>query len=76
MHEHMGSFMSDIVAPAFHVIEESEDQVTVDYVSSRAGLVPFVRGLLLGLLERYNEKADVLYVGEFGEAHRFKISFK
>ncbi len=75
MHEHMGAYMSGIVAPAFHVVEESASEIKVDYFSKREGLAPFVLGLLHGLLDRYQEKGIVDYLGPFGEGHRFKISF-
>jgi hypothetical protein len=75
MHEHMGSFMTGIIAPSFHVVEESETEIKVDYFSKREGLHPFVLGLLYGLLDRYEQQGKVEYLGPSGEGHRFKINF-
>lgn len=75
MHDHMGSFMTDIIAPSFQVVEEDEKKIIVDYFSKREGLAPFVHGLLYGLLERYQEKGNVDYLGPFGEGHRYCINF-
>lgn len=75
MHEHMGAYMTGIVAPAFHVCDEDERQVTVDYFSKREGLAPFVRGLLYGLLERYGQGGNVELLGPSGGGYRFRITF-
>lgn len=75
MHEYMGSFMSGILAPSFNVVEETEEYLEVIYSSTRPGLVPFVKGLLYGLLDRYKEKGEVTYLGASGDGHRFKIIF-
>lgn len=75
MHEHMGTFMTDIMAPGFKVLEESEKEIIVEYSSKRQGLTPFVKGLMHGLLLRFEEKGTVEYLGYFGENARFKIIF-
>lgn len=75
MHEHMGAYMTGIVAPAFHVYEEDEHQITVDYFSKREGLSPFVQGLLYGLLERYGQAGHVENLGPAGEGYRFRVTF-
>lgn len=75
MHEHMGTFMTGIIAPAFHVYEEDEHQITVDYFSKRQGLSPFVLGLFYGLLDRYGQAGHVENLGPAGEGYRFRITF-
>jgi hypothetical protein len=76
MHEHMGSFMPGIKPPSFCVVEKSTDKVVVEYKSQREGLGYFVRGLLIGLLKRYQEKGEVKMLGPISGGYSFQIIFK
>lgn len=47
--------------PTFTVIDASEDHVRLRYESERAGLAPFVEGLLGGLAEHYGTPVRVVH---------------
>lgn len=47
--------------PTFTLVDESPTHVRLRYESERAGLVPFVEGLLDGLAEHYRERVTVLH---------------
>jgi hypothetical protein len=76
MHEHMGSFMPGIKPPEFRVVEKSTEKVIVEYKSQREGLGYFVRGLLTGLLKRYQEKGVVKMIGPIEGGYSFQIVFE
>jgi hypothetical protein len=76
MHEHMGSFMPGIKPPSFHVVEKNSESVIVEYKSQREGLGFFVRGLLTGLLKRYQQKGSVKMIGSIPGGYSFQIAFE
>lgn len=45
--------------PRFRLVEASDTELVVAYVSSRAGLEPFVCGLIRGLLRRFGHNGTV-----------------
>lgn len=47
--------------PTFTILEESDSWLRLRYESERAGLAPFVEGLLDGLAEHYGESIRVLH---------------
>ena len=60
--------------PRFELVSEGEDEMLVEYCSTRQGLEPFVRGLLQGLLDHFGLVGHVrMTSGENGKA-RFLIS--
>ncbi len=75
MHYHMGSFMPDIIAPQFNVIETSPNILEIEYISKREGLFPFVVGLFEGLSERYNAKIAIKNSQAIASGTRFEIHF-
>lgn len=75
MHARMGMSMPELTAPRFVVTEKSKDVFFVEYHSKRPGLCPMVKGLLEGLVEKFNENAKVDYTeNSDGKANKiFKI---
>lgn len=61
MHTSIKSTMPDADMPSFLVADEDGDTLTVEYRSSRKGLEPFVKGLLLGLMDRFGETGEVTF---------------
>lgn len=75
MHARMGMSMPELTAPRFVVTEQSKDTFLVEYHSKRPSLCPMVKGLLEGLVEKFNENAKVDYTeNSDGNANKvFKI---
>lgn len=59
MHSHMGHSMSGISFPRFRVLAEDPKEMMLEYRSKRAGMFPFLLGLLEGLAEFYQEKVEL-----------------
>lgn len=76
MHEHMGSFMPGIKAPSFKMHDSFDNTIIVDYISERSGLASFVKGLLVGLLKRYQEEGVVSILEEIDSGYRFRVDLK
>jgi len=70
MHAHMGVMMPELRPPRFEVTEREGSGVPVvelRYYSKRAGLMPFVLGLLEGLARKFGQKAEIGHVGRASE---------
>ena len=61
LHDRITTTFLDYKPPEF-CCEEDEDHHTVIYRSTRAGLVPFVVGLLKGLATRFNCELNILSI--------------
>ena len=59
MHARMGSMMPNLKAPRFVVEELSKNEVDLYYYSEREGLGPMVKGLLIGLSNRFGQEIEV-----------------
>jgi hypothetical protein len=59
MHGHMGSMMPGLKPPRFTVVDRGSSTLEIQYSSTRKGLAPMVHGLLIGLAEKFNEKAEI-----------------
>lgn len=62
MHQQIGSMMPNMTPPKFDTEELESGTLRVHYHSEREGLAPMVVGLLEGLAERFDEKAEVAHV--------------
>jgi guanylate cyclase soluble subunit beta len=60
MHDRIASTFLDYVPPYFRIEEIEPGYYDLHYISSREGLVPFVRGLLRGLAEKFNQRTKVI----------------
>ena len=64
LHMRMGYSMPDMKAPDFKVIERGENELDVEYHSSRHGLAPMVSGLLDGMAEKFGETIEIEHVAK------------
>jgi hypothetical protein len=63
MHARLESLYPELRPPSFDVREPGDGSLEVHYRSERAGLVPFVVGLLEGLGDLYGTPVDVTHDG-------------
>lgn len=59
MHGAIQSSMPYAILPEFALVRSDETGLSVQYISDRAGLEPFVAGLLEGLLNRFGIDGEV-----------------
>ncbi len=59
LHARVGLSFPELRPPQFRVIPEGPDQIRLQYFSERAGLAPFVIGLVEGLGQRFHESIQV-----------------
>ncbi len=59
MHSSISSTMPSAVMPSFLLGRTAEGGLLVAYRSERAGLAPFVKGLLRSVLERFGQTGEV-----------------
>ena len=59
MHRSIRSTMPEARMPSFFVERQSNDEIELVYCSERTGLNEFVRGLLTGLMDRFDEKGEI-----------------
>lgn len=76
MHRTIQDVMIKAQMPSFSILEHDVGQITVEYRSTRTGLAPFVSGLLLGLLERFNLKGSVSLISEEPSKSVFLIDYE
>jgi len=62
MHSRIKATMPDLNPPSFRVKKINDSKIQIDYFSSRAGLLPFVEGLLSGLGTYYNQKFILTHI--------------
>jgi hypothetical protein len=62
MHSRIKVTMPDLNPPSFRVKKINDTKIQIDYFSSRAGLLPFVEGLLSGLGTYYNQKFNLTHI--------------
>lgn len=75
MHASIQIAMPGAQLPQFTVAAHDERLIKLAYHSRRAGLEPFVCGLLEGLMERFHLKGTVEYSGLDGEVRMFTVTF-
>jgi len=77
MHAGLAMAMPGSRMPDFFVLSSDHEGLRVNYVSSRAGLEPFVRGLLKGLAGLFGVEADVALDPDAPEAGAvFEIRYR
>lgn len=59
MHDNISQTMPKASMPSFEVLSVDGPRLTLSYQSDRDGLTPFVRGLLIGLLDHFQESGHV-----------------
>lgn len=75
MHDGVRAVMPDARMPSFAVVHSAPGHIIVDYRSTRAGLEPFVRGLLLGLIDRFSFTGSVSEGAPGDGACRFEMHY-
>jgi hypothetical protein len=73
MHASIQIAMPDADLPQFAILAEDEHRIEIEYMSNRAGLENFVRGLFRGLMDRFGVKGEVLYAQRPDGARIFTI---
>lgn len=76
LHGSVQSVMPVAQMPSFIVVREEDGLIELDYSSSRQGMVPFVEGLLQGLLDRFGLQGHVEHTYPETVTARFRIAFK
>lgn len=67
LHSRIGMSFPDLKPPSFQCRDIDAHSLELDYYSDRAGLTPFVVGLLKGLGKRFNITVDVQVVSTKSE---------
>lgn len=76
MHSNIAQSYTKLQPPSFICNEIDEQTFELVYISHRAGLMPFVKGLLIGLGNHFNIKLEISYKGSLEEnKHLFKINY-
>ena len=78
LHDRITTTFIDYRPPTFRVERLEDGTAFVDYISTREGLTPFVRGLLKGIAERFGTSIETLaetaVSAEAGEHTRFHLA--
>jgi len=78
MHAHIAQSYTELKPPSFICEEIDSSTFNFEYHSERPGLAPFVKGLLMGLGDRFNLNLDIKYVGIIGgreNSHKFLVKY-
>ena len=79
LHVRVAETFTSLKPPSFEVVEEGEGALTVFYRSHRAGLAPFVGGLIEGVGQRFNTKVVVELIRsravDGGDADVFRVGY-
>jgi hypothetical protein len=73
MHQTVHVTMPEAIVPSFSVLEETADDLLVEYRSARSGLQPMVRGLLEGLCAKFALIAQIDQTGGDDTTAQFRI---
>jgi Haem-NO-binding len=76
LHSGIKLTLPSAVLPSFTVLESGKNFVNVRYSSARVGLEPFVKGLLMGLLKRFDLEGRVVAVGPSDLGVIFHVSYE
>lgn len=69
LHERLQLSLTNLNAPSFEVVDESDSTLIINYYSERdLPLESFVTGLFLGIFDMYKEKGNVKQIDTLGEA--------
>lgn len=76
MHRTIEDVMPHAIMPSFSVLTDNVGQMTIEYRSTRTGLAPFVTGLFLGLLDRFNLTGSVEIISKDSAKHVFAVEYR
>ena len=72
LHTSIQSTMPEADLPSFCVTHSSPTEIKLIYKSTREGLAPFVKGLLMGVLDRFSEAGEISFEPH-GDDYQFHI---
>lgn len=75
MHQAVVAAMPKARVPSFNIINQGPGTLLVEYRSTRSGLEPFVKGLLEGLLDRFDLTGDVAAVRSSSSGAAFLMTY-
>ena len=76
LHEGVQNVMPRASMPSFKVAKDEPNRMEVEYRSSRVGLEPFVEGLFIGLLNRFDLSGEVKLLSQTCDGSRFELTFQ
>jgi hypothetical protein len=62
LHARVGMSFPELRPPSFHVSDVEPDGLRLHYHSYRAGLAPFVEGLIAGLAARFDVRVEITHL--------------
>lgn len=75
MHSNIAQSYTKLQPPSFICHEITENKIELIYISNRPGLMPFVKGLLIGLGDYFKITLEISYQGSPSEnQHLFNIN--
>lgn len=77
MHAHIAQSFTELKPPSFYCETIDAHTFRFEYHTERPGLVRFVKGLLLGLGERFNITVGVEYIGTIDgkeNSHEYRVT--
>lgn len=73
LHARMGMSMPELTPPRFNFTEVTPKLYQIEYQSKRAGLEPFVQGLLEGLAQKFNTSVRIEFQNTADNRRIFSI---
>ena len=78
LHFRINNIMPELQAPQFSTRNETDNSVELEYRSHREGMIPMLRGLIMGLGKRFNMVVEIEHIEkktELNGCHVFRISW-
>lgn len=76
IHQNVTAIMPDAVVPSFAVTDRDKAWLKVTYSSSRAGLEPFVVGLLEGIIDMFSATGEVRQTPGANNTREFLVTYQ
>jgi len=76
LHLAVGSAMPGARLPTFSTLENAPGHLVVEYRSDRVGMEPFVKGLLQGLMDRFDACGEIAVVHRGEKTILFDIRYQ
>lgn len=76
LHERLSHIMPSLKPPIFNSKLISENNIELEYQSTRAGFAPMVKGLIIGLGKKYNHDVEVKIASESMSNEYFNVVYQ
>lgn len=80
MHDHISTSFTEFLPPSFKVNSADSNEIKLTYRSERNGLTPFVRGIFLGMKQRFKQNftlhESLISSDHTGEVTDFSLRFE